>query len=61
MLGGIDAWIVAGYPTKANSPPDIPTISSEIKGKAGTEYQYTFNTTDIDQDAISYHVNWSDR
>lgn len=60
MLGGIDAWSVAGYPTKANQPPDVPTITGEIKGKAGTEYQYTFNSTDIDQDAISYYVNWSD-
>lgn len=41
--------------------PRYPNNNSEIKGKAGTEYQYTFNTTDIDQDAISYHVNWSDR
>jgi rhodanese-related sulfurtransferase len=60
MLGGIDAWILAGYPTKANSPPSIPTINGENKGKVGEEYQYTLNTTDIDQDDIYYYVNWSD-
>jgi rhodanese-related sulfurtransferase len=60
MLGGIDAWILAGYPTKANSPPEIPIITGETNGKAGTEYQYTFNTTDLDYDVVSYYVNWSD-
>ncbi len=60
MLGGIDAWVLAGYPTKANSPPSIPTINGENKGKVGEEYQYTVNTTDIDQDDIYYYVNWSD-
>jgi rhodanese-related sulfurtransferase len=60
MLGGIDAWISAGYPTKANSPPNIPVISGENKGKIGQDYQYIFNTTDIDQDNVYYYVNWSD-
>ncbi len=60
MLGGINAWTQAGYPTKANSPPNIPTINGENKGKVGQEYQYTLNSTDIDLDDIYYYVNWSD-
>jgi rhodanese-related sulfurtransferase len=60
MLGGIDAWILAGYPTKANSPPSIPIISGEKKGKVGEEYYYTFTTTDVDSDDVYYYVNWSD-
>ncbi|MCX6664213.1 MAG: rhodanese-like domain-containing protein, partial [Euryarchaeota archaeon] len=60
MLGGIDAWTLAGYPTKANSPPNTPAISGQNKGKIGQEYQYRFNTTDIDQDDVYYYVNWSD-
>jgi rhodanese-related sulfurtransferase len=60
MIGGIDAWISAGYPTKPNSPPNIPAISGQNNGKIGQEYQYTFNTTDIDQDDVYYYVNWSD-
>ena len=60
MLGGIDAWIAAGYPTKPNSPPNTPVITGDKKGKIGQEYQYTFNTTDIDQDDVYYYVNWSD-
>jgi hypothetical protein len=60
MIGGIDAWIFAGYPTKANTPPNIPAINGEKRGKPGEEYQYTFTTTDIDQDNVYYYVNWSD-
>jgi hypothetical protein len=60
MLGGIDAWISAGYPTKANSPPTIPVISGQNNGRVGEQYQYTVNTTDIDQDDVYYYVNWSD-
>jgi len=60
MLGGIDAWILAGYPTKPNTPPNTPGITGNKKGNIGEEYQYTFNTTDIDQDDVYYYVNWSD-
>jgi len=60
MLGGIDAWILAGYPTKANTPPNIPVINGEKRGKPGEEYQYNFTTSDIDQDDVYYYVNWSD-
>jgi rhodanese-related sulfurtransferase len=60
MLGGIDAWIAAGYPTKPNSFPNIPVISGQNKGKIDQAYQYTFTTTDIDQDDVYYYVNWSD-
>jgi len=60
MLGGINAWIAAGYPTKANTPPNIPVISGEKRGKPGEEYQYNFTTSDIDQDNVYYYVNWSD-
>jgi rhodanese-related sulfurtransferase len=60
MIGGIDAWIAAGYPTKPNSPPNTPVITGEKKGKIGQEYQYIFNTTDPEQDDVYYYVNWSD-
>ena len=60
MLGGIDGWIQAGYPTKANSPPSMPTITGESNGIIGHEYSYTFIATDVDQDVVYYLVNWSD-
>jgi len=60
MIGGIDGWIQAGHPTKANSPPNMPTISGESNGKIGQEYPYTFTATDVDQDDVYYLINWSD-
>jgi hypothetical protein len=60
MIGGIDAWISAGYPTKPNSPPNTPVITGDKNGKIGQEYQYIFNTTDPEQDDVYYYINWSD-
>jgi rhodanese-related sulfurtransferase len=60
MIGGIDAWILAGYPTKANTPPNIPVITGETRGKTGQKYLYNITTTDVDSDDVYYYVNWSD-
>lgn len=60
MMGGIDAWILAGYPTRPNSPPNIPMITGETRGKIDRAYQYNVTTTDIDADDIYYYVNWTD-
>jgi len=60
MIGGIDAWTLAGYPTKPNMPPNPPAITGDVKGKPGEEYHYTISTTDADSDDVYYYVNWSD-
>ena len=60
MIGGIDGWIQAGHPTKANSPPYMPAISGESNGNVGQMYSYTFTATDVDQDDVYYLINWSD-
>ena len=60
MLGGNDAWTLAGYPTKANTPPNTPMITGDTKGKPGEDYSYTVITTDSDSDNVYYYVNWSD-
>ncbi len=60
MIGGIDAWIQAGYPTKPNTPPNKTIINGENNGKVGQEYTYTFTATDNDEDKIYYYINWSD-
>jgi len=60
MLGGMNAWKVAGYPTVSNRAPDIPVITGPIKGKVGEGYPYTFVSTDPDYDEIYYCINWSD-
>lgn len=60
MLGGINAWKAAGFPTICNQPPDIPTITGTINGKPETEYPYTISSTDPESDNVYYYINWSD-
>ena len=43
-----------------NQPPNTPSITGKIKGEAGVEYDYTFNTTDPDGDDVYYWVTWGD-
>ena len=43
-----------------NSPPNAPSITGETNGKAGTEYEYTFNATDPDGDPVMYFIDWGD-
>ena len=50
---------VADVPTK-NSPPISPTIEGPTTGKAGTEYEYTFVSTDPDGDDVYYYIDWGD-
>lgn len=43
-----------------NNPPNKPTINGNIKGVLDTEYQYTFISTDPEEDEISYYIDWGD-
>jgi len=45
---------------KENQPPNKPTISGQTSGKAGKEYEYTFNATDPDGDDVRYFIDWGD-
>ena len=47
------------YPT-CNVPPNKPIIDGTITGKPGIEYEYTFNATDLNDDAVMYIVDWGD-
>ncbi len=55
---------LSGFPMDverlANNPPNAPTIDGKTSGKAGTEYEYTFNATDPDNDDVKYYINWGD-
>jgi len=47
--------------TVTNSPPEKPTRpTGKAQGSAGTSYQYTSETTDINQDEIYYMWDWGD-
>jgi hypothetical protein len=43
-----------------NEPPGIPSITGPSRGKPGTNYTYTFVTTDPDSDKIFYYIDWGD-
>jgi probable HAF family extracellular repeat protein len=45
---------------KENNPPDTPIINGPPTGKSGIEYEYTFISTDPDDDSIMYFINWGD-
>ena len=44
-----------------NEPPDPPIVDGPTNGNAGTEYNYTFVSSDPDGDDIAnYNVDWGD-
>jgi len=55
---GTDVWLIkiAGE----NHPPNPPTITGRINGRAGNPYTYTFSSIDPNGDQVSYYVDWGD-
>jgi len=45
---------------ESNDPPNKPTITGETQGYIDESYEYTFTTTDSDDDDIWYYVEWGD-
>jgi len=60
MVGGINAWKDAGFPTVPNLPPEKPTITGTTTGKPEELYNFTISTNDPEGDIVYYYVNWSD-
>jgi hypothetical protein len=48
-----------GFPSQ-NNPPDNPIIDGPTNGKTNIEYDFTFNATDPDDDAVMYIIDWGD-
>jgi len=57
--GSTSDWS-SGLTVIVNNPPTIPDIDGPANGKAGTEYDYTFVSTDPDGDQIKYIIDWGD-
>jgi len=58
---GMD-WLM-GVPISeppASLPPYIPEIDGPVSGEPGTEYQYTFFTTDPELEEMYFYVDWGD-
>jgi hypothetical protein len=43
-----------------NQPPSPPNIYGQSSGEAGISYDYTFISTDPDDDDVSYYIKWGD-
>ena len=40
--------------------PEAPTITGEIEGKVGVEYEYVLSTIDPNGDDVFYNIEWGD-
>ena len=49
------SWVQA-----TNYPPDKPVIDGRNKGEPHQHYQYTFNSTDSEENPIWYYIDWDD-
>jgi len=59
MNGYVDETVksrIAGY----NSPPAEPELDGLASGVVGEEYDYTFVSTDPDNDDVYYYIDWGD-
>jgi len=45
---------------ESNDPPNKPTITGETQGYIDESYEYTFTTTDPDDDDIWFYIEWGD-
>ena len=56
----INTYILTTLTVRDNTPPTNPTITGKINGQANTEYIYTFQSTDTENDQIYLQVDWGD-
>jgi len=54
-----DAYLHAFGELDPNAP-EAPSITGEIEGEAGVEYEYIFSSIDPNDDDIFYNVDWGD-
>jgi hypothetical protein len=52
------AWVY--IPSDTGEPPGAPVIGGPDGGKAGTEYDFTFNAVDPDENTVKFTINWGD-
>jgi hypothetical protein len=48
------------FATGINPPPTDPEIDGPTRGKKQIPYNFTFVSTDVDNQKIKYHVDWDD-
>jgi rhodanese-related sulfurtransferase len=58
MLGGITNWTDEEYPIRFNTQPDAPTIEGPTTVKVRQSIDYTFSTTDAEDDGVYYWIDF---
>ncbi len=58
--GALDEDAVDIIISRGNNPPEKPKITGPASGSKGIEYEYSMVSTDVENDNISYIVNWGD-
>ena len=58
--GGEDTIYQTIEVVKGNYPPSKPVISGPTVGHRNISYNYTFKSTDPDNDSIKYTIDWGD-
>ncbi len=65
LIGAIQVDYYDTLPGKAyvftkNQSPDPPTIDGQTNGKINIEYIYSFDSSDPNEDEVSYFIEWGD-
>jgi len=60
VLCALVLLVLSGMDCHKNSPPLAPTISGPAVGRPGDTLVFTVNTTDPDDDIVSYLIAWGD-
>jgi len=48
------------YEPPINNPPNSPIIEGPNYGKINIDYEFTFSSTDSDQDQVYFNISWGD-
>jgi hypothetical protein len=57
---GIDKDIFYKTKNSENQPPNEPEINGPTSGTTGKMYNFTFTTTDPDDDILQFYIDWGD-
>ncbi|MCK4365273.1 MAG: PQQ-binding-like beta-propeller repeat protein, partial [Thermoplasmatales archaeon] len=60
VAGGRNGKVTCFSGGIVNEPPEAPSIDGPTIGAVGIEYEYSFYTTDPDEDDVYYYIEWGD-
>jgi outer membrane protein assembly factor BamB len=58
---GSDDYHLYCFGKESNQPPNPPTIAGPAKAKIKIATSYNFTTTDLNDDTVSYFIDWGDQ